>query len=370
MTVPRLPPLDDELLGEHQAAHRALSSALAVTSAEARALFVMLQRRIFVESLAYVQPVFGRAGEAALFPPPRAFLTRTQELRLTAAAAAFRFLDSRLAMVRLGLLDRMLEPTVPVVVHALMEGVAPSGVETNAGMVRVTPTAWKPEANRFAHPDPADAGDMLAAAVDMAMHAPAPPIARAGWLTFAMLSIHPFVDGNGRTSRTAFHVVALEDPDVEFEWGIAEQWAIHRRSYVEALQAGQNMPAYDADRLDPLPFMRLSARASAVGAGLAGARLAAAERLVDGLCERDHLPPRSAMLALAAAIERVVTLDELGWLVGTPDDPQPEELVPLVDDLVGRGLLQWGERPPSRRTMSRPDRAGLLPSAELVSLVR
>jgi hypothetical protein len=315
--VPLLPPLGDDLLGAHRAAHLRLSEVVGGAAPEVRRLFVFFQRRVFAESLAYVQPVLGRVDDQMLFPAPRAFLTRTQELRTTAAAASFRYLDSRIAMVRLGLLDRMLDPTVPVVVHALMEGVAPSGVETNAGMVRVTPTSWKPEANAFAHPPAREAAEMLDAAVDMAMHAPAPAIARAGWLTFTMLSIHPFVDGNGRTSRTVFHVVQMEDPEVAFEWGIAEQWAVERRRYIEALQAGQQMEIYDPRRLDPLPFMELCAEMSAVGARLCAARLDRLDDRLRTVSETYRVSPEAAMVAVATALWRVITLHELRELFVT-----------------------------------------------------
>jgi hypothetical protein len=354
----------------HVDAHASLARSLGEAAPEVLRLFVALQRRIFVESLAYVQPVVGRTDQPLLFPAPRAFLTRTQELRVVAASAAFRFLDARVAMFRQGLVERMLDPTLPVVLHALMEGVAPSGVETNAGMVRATPTSWKPEANAYVHPPAREAAVMLEAAIDMAMHAPAPAVARAGWLTFTMLSIHPFVDGNGRTSRTIFHAVAAEDPEVVFEWGVAEQWSLHRRAYVEALQAGQQMEAYDAERLDPLPFMIFSAHASALGAQLARARLGALGERLQAVIDRWGVTPGAAQLAVAVAMHRVATLAELRPLVAGPNDPEPATLVPMVDVLVDEGLVAWGDRPPSRRTRELPDPCGLRPSAELLSLVR
>jgi hypothetical protein len=316
-------------------------------------LFALLQRRLVIESLGYVQPTMARPHDQILIPAPRAFLTRNLQLRLLGASAVFRHVDSRLAMIELGAIERVLQRTTPVVFHALLEGLTPSGRETNPGMLRATPTAWKAEANSYMHPPAGMCDQLVEEALDTVLGSTAPACARAAWLTFTMLSIHPFVDGNGRTSRALYLTVAADDLQLGLDWGVLEQWAIARGGYVEALQAGQQVERYDGRLMDAAPFMSYATLTSTVGAEVCTARLHHLTGVFDHLVQRLGRSPDQAAVLLAVDMERVLV---------------PQQLLPLalesgwtaVDELLAAGILAWAPRPPSRRTSDTPETAGLV----------
>jgi hypothetical protein len=365
MIVPALPPIAPEFLEEHAQAHRSQTDAIDRLEVLARRVFIGCARRIVTESFANVQSVRPGSARPLLFPPPRAFLAPAAQLRMLGADACFRYVDSRLAMVRGGLAKRMLEPSAPFAIHALAEGLSPSGRELNAGMLRGRTSTWNPTINPLQHPPADHCPELVESAISLAAEAPAPPIARAAWLTFTMLSIHPFADGNGRTSRVLFHLVALDDPDIGFEWGVAEQWMLHRDKYVATLAAGQQGKVYDPATLDPLPFMVFSVQASTAGALLTAERARRTGEAFEFLAGFRGLSPMAAAVALRLAIERISTLEEftaLGLESGV--------VVRAIDDVIAVGLADWGDRPPSRRTLLSPDHRGLVATPELVGLVR
>ncbi|MCB0956933.1 MAG: Fic family protein [Ilumatobacter sp.] len=348
MIVPALPPPDPALVDAHAAAHADLTAALHAAAPEVRRVFVHLQRRLTVEALAHVQPIEPGDATQALFPPPRAFLTAGQRRRLEGADAAFRHLDSRIAMHRMGAIPAVLDATTPLVLHALVEGPAPSGVETNAGLYRATPTSWHAEVNPFAHRAAGEVAGLAGAAVAMALDAPMPAIARAGWLAFTLLCIHPFVDGNGRVARALFLATTADETPEGIDWGVLECWARARGGYVAALQAGQRCGGYDPLRLDPSPFMDFAVRTSTEGARTCQRRLEALAALRDQPSARG-LHPAAAAVLLAVAVDRGAVRDELAGL--GPDGP---ELRTVVNELLAEGHLTWAERPASRRVPGGP----------------
>jgi hypothetical protein len=352
--VPLLPPLEPEVVVAHERAHDHLASAFRSAERSAQRLFVMVQRRIVVESLAYVQPVSANADQQLIIPPPRAFLSRSKQRRMQGADAAFRHLDSRSAMRQLGSIAAVLHRTTPVVLHALLEGPAPSDRETNPGMLRVTPTSWKPEASSYIHPPAAVVPELVDASVRFVLEAPAPACVRASWLTFTMLSIHPFVDGNGRTSRALAMAVMADELALGIDWGLLEQWSVRRWAYIEALQAGQAIPEYDPLTLDPRPFIEFSTTMSIDGAVLCLQRLQFIGHLVDDAGRRglsgDHALVYVAVQLLDHA--SMFELESLGL--------SAVEVTEIVDGLARSGLVRWAARPPSRRTADDPDRHALV----------
>jgi hypothetical protein len=353
VSVPHLPDLPDDVVARHERAHRRLADAHRSSPPHVQRLFTLLQRRLVVESLAYVQPTLARPHDQLLVPAPRSFLTRTHELRLLGAEAVFRHIDSRLTMVESGAIDRVLQRSTPVVFHALLEGLTPSGRETNPGMLRATPTAWKPEANSFMHPPAGLCDELVDEAMDVALRRDAPACARAGWLTFTMLSIHPFVDGNGRTSRALYLTVAADDLELGLDWGVLEQWAVARRAYVDALQAGQQVERYDGAIMDAAPFMSFATLTSSVGADLCRARVDHLTAAFEALIGREGRSPAQAAVLLAVDIERIVVPAQLAAMAG-------DEMLVAADELLRAGALRWAERPPSRRTSDRPEISGLV----------
>ena len=267
------------------------------------------------------------------------------------ADAVYRHLDSRIAMRDMGAVERVLDRSTPVVFHALLEGLTPSGRETNPGMLRATPTAWKPEANSYMHPPATMCSDLVDQALEVASGSSVPSCVRGAWLTFTMLSIHPFVDGNGRTSRALYLAVVADDVPLGLDFGVLEQWSITRSAYVAALQQGQRVERYDGERMDARPFVEYATITSTVGAELCAARIARLGRSTRStLCER--LVARTVARArrgLGRAGARARSADRTRGRRGLRRRRRPAH--------VGT-CCRWVERPPSRRTTERPRAVG------------
>ncbi len=130
---------------------------------------------------------------------------------------AFRHLDVAAAMHRMEGGPPIVTDSMPHVLNALLSGPV-TGRETNPGLLRMSSTHWMPDANPFRHPEPSSVPDLLAGAIDVAVRAPVPAVARAGWMAFVMMTVHPFVDGNGRTARALFVALASADTPAGLDW--------------------------------------------------------------------------------------------------------------------------------------------------------
>jgi hypothetical protein len=355
MIAPLLPPLGPELIADHERAHDAFAEAFEHATPEVVRLFVMLQRRLVEESIAYVQPVHTRPDEQVLVPAPRGFLTETHELRMEGANAVFRHLDGRAEMKRIGVAETAITPATPYVFHALLEGPAPSGVDMNPGMLRAYPLDWTPEENMFMHPPGRECPALVEAAMDLAMNAPAPHCVRAAYLTFAMLSIHPFADGNGRTSRALYMAVAADGLRLGMDWGALEQWSVDRTGYIDALQAGQRVDRYRGGDMDATAFVRFATVTSTLGAHVCRARLDYLGERVASVVAVHGIDERRAAVVVAAQMLRVASRPQLAPLAVDTDD-----LDGVLEDLLGSGRLTWALRPPSMRTRMQPDEFGLV----------
>lgn len=359
--VPHLPPVPEELLADHERAHEQLAAAIGEAGGRdpaAVAVFTHLARRIVIESLAHLHPVLADPSSPLLVPPPRSNLTPLLLRRRHGAAEAFRHVDVRVAMVRHGHVAHPLERSTPEVLNALLQSGPGTGiaddVETNPGLVRATPTNWKPEANPFEHPPPERCRPLLESAVDLVAHAPSPAVVRAGWLAFTINTIHPFVDGNGRTARACALAVAASGAPTAMEWGVLEQWNLAREGYVDALRAGQRARAYAAEEVDATPFVSHTVRSSAAGARLCVARLQVVSSLVDEL-RRAGLDTASTVAAGAVLVDRSLPLAAIGRLVapfvgeGAPDaavaDGDEVAGGEVAIRLAGNGVLAWIDTP-------------------------
>ena len=343
--VPPIPVWDRDLVDRHTGVHHVLADAVRGADAPTRRAFTTIQRRIVVEALANVQAVQPGGDVQLVLPPPRAFLTEGLEVRMWGARAAFGHIDSRIAMLEMGAVDEVLDDTAHVALHSMFEGLQPSGKETNAGMLRVGMTSWKPEANTFVHPEPSEVAALVRDALEVARRPDAPACVRAAWLTSVMLSIHPFIDGNGRTSRALYMLVAAPAVPLRIDWGIAEQWSLTRASYIAALQAAQTCERYDAAHMDMGAFVDYSTRASIAGAELA-------IRRVEVLSEMVTQAREGGLSDDAALLLTVVRV----WVNASPDEmarvlPEPAGLDAAITELRSAGAASWAPRPHSRRTI-------------------
>jgi Fic/DOC family len=343
MTVPVLPPLDQGELDRHALAHHHLAARWSDSTAVVP-LVRLLQHRLLIESHAKVAPVESGA-DAGLFPRPRSFLTRENDLRIAAAEIAFRYVDTKTAMVINGQLSSPIDSATPQVLNAILEGTMPTGIVSNAGILRATQSKWHPDNNPMEHPLAHEVPELVDAAVDLATRAPAPAIARAGWLAFTMLCIHPFVDGNGRTARMLFQALSPAQVPLGVDWGAVEQFALRRQGYIDGLRSGQQLDRYDPSRLDPLPFMKFALHCSIDGATLVTSRL---EALLAAYERRTGVggSPSHVLVRMAVELWGIATLAELDGL-GLPS----EELAGVVIELVGVGDLLWAEMPASRHPL-------------------
>lgn len=354
MSVPPLPPLDATLEREHAASHALVHQRLRDAPLDAARLFTIQQQRLVVETLAYVQPAISRPERALVVVPPRAFLTPTQQRRMIGASAAFRHMDSRVTMLIAGDIVAVVDTSTPLVLHALLEASLPSpDAETNPGMLRTTLTSWMPEANDFAHPPAHMVAELVAAAIDMANHADAPACARAAWLTFTMLSIHPFVDGNGRTSRALYMAIVAPSLPLGIDWAALEQWSTWRGDYVSALQAGQQVESYDPANMSAAAFIDFATRASIAGARLCTERVETFEQRLDALAS--NVPRGHALVQTVIDMHGIATLAEVAAC-----GLDAAEIDEIVAELLAAKRVRWATRPFGRRTMERPESFGLV----------
>ena len=249
-----------------------------------------------------------------------------------------------------GLTESVIVPGTAEVLNAFLQQRGAPDRETNPGLVRATPTNWRPEANPFQHPPASECRRLLEAAIEMACRAPVAGVARAGWLAFTLMTIHPFVDGNGRTARACALAVASDDLPLRIDWGVLECWDLDREGYVSALQAGQEAPTYSPEAVDPAPFMRFTTESSIRGAHMSLARLALIELVLASLVDRGLSEIQAAAVTAVATDRFVGTADlQLMSIVRHSDDAEVIEhddvTTEVITRLVDAGLLEWSSSP-------------------------
>jgi hypothetical protein len=351
--IPALPALDARLVAEHRAAHLGLRAALASAAPEVIRLHRLLQHRLLVESLGQVQPVRPGVDEPLLLPAPRAFLSPTAEARIAGAEAALRYIAGRVDVVWQHRSSSVLQHASPYVLHSCFEASMPAAVDHGAGLSRLCEMSLPGRSTPAPLPRAADCERLLDLVVGVAGEAAAPAVARAGWLAFMVLTIHPFLDGNGRVCRALHLAVQAEDAAVGLDAGITEQWGLNPSGYIAAIDAGWSTPWWDPAQIDALPFMTFAAQASVAGAVLSRRRQRVLADLVDVAVHRG-LSTKSAELVVGTALLRVATPAELSPLV--PDaDPRHR-----IECVIDEGWLQWATRPASRRTAASSDSVGLV----------
>lgn len=334
-TLPPLVPLGGELHERHHHAHERLDRLRTEVEPAIETTARRLSRRLLIEALANVQPVFFTAEAPLLLPPPRRFLDRRSCQRMAGAEVAFRHIDCALEMSAMPGGRAVVQPHLPIVLNALLAGPVMER-ETNPGLLRMTQTSWNPDANAFLHPSPGEIPGLVDAAMSVAADSSHPALERAGWLSFVTMTVHPFVDGNGRTARALFLAVASAEVPGGIDWGVLDQWHLARTPYVRALQAGQQAAQYSADAVDAEPFSRFAAQSSIRGAELGLARLELLARA--GASVPDLLDP----IVGQVVVDRFVSIDDL-----LADVAEPSSVLAHLDELVERGVLAFTHAGPA-----------------------
>ncbi|MEM9042290.1 MAG: Fic family protein [Actinomycetota bacterium] len=332
--LPALPDVSADLVEAHRRARSTTRGRLvAMEPAPARVLQWFLINRL-VESMANVF----QDDRQLLVPPRRRHLSPSISARVAGSAVAFRHIDARLEMRRLGHLDDVVGSETPFVLHAFAESHEPDAEETNPGLVRATTSGFDAVESSYRPPDADRCDELLAECVETVNASDHDAAVRAAWMVAAFLAIHPFVDGNGRVARMLFQLVSSCDDDLRLDWGSLEQWSIARRPYIDALKATQapSMPAYDPVHVDTRPFVEFALRASAVGADLVRRRAdwieEAWERGAPWSTESHGVAEMATVVAASASIA------EISDLVPDPD------CTTIVGELVAAGRLRWDGR--------------------------
>jgi hypothetical protein len=350
---PPVPPLTDEELDAHQLSHDALDRALGSSDPRVRRAFARVQHRLLIEALSGIDVAAHLSGlttplASSTASPRRRFLSTELDARRRGVAAALNHIDTRLTMRTLGRLDHVIADETPFVLNAFAESHDPSGRETNAGSVRVGPVGFRDADSTFVPPDSIECGPLFAEAIHLARTVPAPPIIIAAWTALMTFSIHPFIDGNGRTARLLLHAHHCPHAGGGYDWGTIEVLGRSRTDYVQAIIRSVN-PAGDGqiELVDPVPFVRFVVDCSIVGARTCAERLDRAGELL-GVLDAE-VGPEHAMVELFVAFERNVAVVELAELGG-----EHHEHVARAEDLVrvgrlvrdGRGRLNVGPASP------------------------
>jgi hypothetical protein len=324
--LPPVPRIEPTLLSEHRSEHERLDAALVGAPVAAARLVTRLSLRTTVAAVANVRPsVRGGAGPP-VFPPPRGFLSTFDRERLKGVAAAYRYVDSRLAIVQLGY-DRppALRPETPYVLNALTEGRMDNPDESNPGMIR----AVEFEGNLPVAPYPAPPRDrcrsLLEAAVAVASSDAHPATVRAAWMLYVLGEIHPFADGNGRVARLLYLLLTGDDMPRTVDWGAIEQFRYHQDDWLPLLAAR-----------DVGPSTAFLVELSTAGARLTRTRVRVATDLLTAIGWRLELTTPGPELIAATWLRRSGRLDEVAADLGLAY----EDALRSAEHLVSIGMLE------------------------------
>lgn len=357
--VPPVPTVGEELLAAYEAAHEATASAVGGLDDDLRQIALRWLLDIAEQSLASIRPTVLGTDEPPLIPPPRAFLSPLNLARIHGVRQALHHVDVRLSLLRRNLEVTLIRPETPFVLNALAEGPDSTGQEANPGMIRANQSSWEQTNNPYGHPPSAVARSLAEQAVLRAQLSGEPAVVRGAWLAFTWMSIHPFVDGNGRTARMLYLLVASSELPLGLDYAVAEQLIHERQQYVDMLRAGQKIaPSYDADIIDPRPFVEW----------LIGASTRANERLVarvEALVAADvalaELMPgasgRQRALCIGVWLRQPLYPDRLS---AHPD--ADADLLAELELLVTLDALVRVATPPSRRVPGATPRASYVAS--------
>ena len=299
--LPPVPRLDPTLLREHAVAHMKLDEALDAAPPASARLLTRLATRTTVSAIAHIRTSVRGRDSPPLFPVPRSFLSATDRLRIDACASAYRYVDSRLAMVKLGIEQPpAVLPETPYVLNALAEGRLDNPDEMNPGMIRGVefegdlPVASYPARRRD------ECRRLLTDAVIMVNEDTSAAAIRAAWMLYVLGEIHPFGDGNGRVARLLYLLVTGMQMPRTVDWGIVEQLRYHQDAWGNSLR----------DR-DVTPSAVATTELSIAGARLMLARLVALGDLIREVRRQLGLTEVAAVCIVALWLRRVGHLGDV-----------------------------------------------------------
>jgi hypothetical protein len=320
MTTHELPPIPvapERVLVAHEAAHDRWAATIAGADPVVSTLFGHLQMRLLIESAANVTPIVPVTGHAP-FPPRRRMLAPVHLDRLAGCRMGVRHLDVRATMRRSGHIGPLFDAETPMVVNALVESAQPADRETNPGLPRATPSNFDPSESSFLPPPSDSVRALLLDATEVVNAAPVPPIVRAAWYAVTLFAVHPFVDGNGRTTRLLFHAALGDGLPIGFDWATIEQWSVHRRAYVDAIKRTQVGATYRGPSIDASWFLEFAVASSIAGAELCVERVELLDRFVDR-CRVAGMSDEMLLVYGAIAVDRNVHAEDLHVLPGDAD---------------------------------------------------
>jgi len=342
--------LKSEDIEAWSAAHHGAAVAVDRLGAALGATFRRWYVGHLVVALAGRSPSLTGGRRPQLLPAPRAFFSDYDHNRLAGTAAAFDHVDVRIALVRDGFEPVLVRPETPFVLHALAESGATGSEVTNPGLMRTKVASWLATVSPYVHPPAEMARPIIEELVATMAASQEPAPAVAAWAAFTWMSVHPWVDGNGRTARLLYLLLTGSHLELDLDYGVVEQFTFQRRAYVEALQAGQHVtPVYDPDVLDPVPFTRAATAWSIEGAALLMVRARVLELAAQRLgASRPDLADGQVALALWVGLERVASAD--AFASGRSSSTTMTAPIDDLEELCGLGVAARRPLPPSRRT--------------------
>ncbi len=333
---PRPPDVADDLHSAYVDAHESVHLSLHSLSPAVRDALVLWQREQQVLSLASIRPTrYGGTGPA-LFPERRRFLDAPLTRRARGVEVGLRHVEHRISRVLNDASEPLLQAETPYVLNALTEGREDrSDVDTHAGLVRARGTAVGGPIAAYGYAPGERARELSDSLLATARTLDASPVAVGLWVLFGWLSIHPFRDGNGRTSRLLHLLISGPELPLGLDLGLGEIVVFRRTEYRERLIAGQAPPVdaqYDGRTLEPRPFVEAMVRWSVEGAMLFERRIRSVATARDVFDVEDD----TFALVLAVWLRGRVRPGELGDAILRAD---LTSLLRSLEDLVGAGLL-------------------------------
>lgn len=330
--LPDPPIVDAEALAHSDAAQEAVRSLVASLDDDVARLARRMMEHRSIEAIAGVGAIDpGTMSARWLIPPRRRHLSARHAARFDGVSRGMEHIRRRIESVRAGALDHVIARETPMVLNAMVAAAAGHDDDGEAGLIRRRQAGFVDHGAVFVPPDPEHCEHLYDRAIDgLRAHTGRHPLELAAWITMLMFTIHPFVDGNGRTARLMFTALHAGDSEL-LDIGAMEAWTADRRRYISAIERAA--PAGEPNSVAgivPSAFAEFAVACSIVGAERWRRRIDHIASSVDGW--RSELG--EAVLTYAfIRFERNVTRHDLCELA-----PEPRQIA-IAEELVRHGLV-------------------------------